>query len=220
MTRLTNRTATVSATRTWAGCTGLALVVSLAACQEPTSVAPVPLAPTLPSSALQVALDCRVSVEAYTLTCAPTPRASPVLPSGVNASLIIGGQNLYVTLASPAGIYDAGGGVLTSAVTIKNLLSQALGTSDGRTPDAAGVKVFFHTLPVVTGGTGTVSVRNADGSGTFTASGQPYFTYLELIPGNGTSDAKTWQFNLPPTVTSFSFQVYVQASLRDERTPL
>ena len=209
-------TATFSATRMWAGGTGLGLVVSLAACQEPTSGAPVPLAP----SALQVALDCRVSVEPYTLTCPPAPRANPVLSSGVNASLIIGGQNLYVTLASPAGIYDAGSGVLASSVTIKNLLAQALGTSDGTTPDAAGVRVFFHTLPVVTGGTGTVSVRNADGTGTFTANGQPYFTYLEIIPGNGTSYAKSWQFNVPPTVTSFSFQVYVQATLRDEKTPL
>ena len=55
-------------------------------------------------------------------------------------------------------------------------IAQPMGTPDGST--VTGLKVFFHDGPTVTGGTGAVSVSNADGTGTFSGSGQSYFEYV------------------------------------------
>ena len=200
------------------------MLLGLAGCQEAPMLSPVPSGPAIPvpgpGTNLQVALDCRMDVVARTLTCGPTPSAASLVPAGTSPAVIIGGQNVYLTLAQTATTYDGTTGVLASAITIKNLLSQPMGTADGTTLDPNGVRVFFHTLPAVAAGTGTVTVHNADGTGTFTASGQPYYSYPEIITGNATSSPKTWFFSVPTTVTAFTFQVFVQATLRVETAPL
>jgi alpha-tubulin suppressor-like RCC1 family protein len=207
---------------------GVLCLIAAAGCREagvaltlPEPTAPLaPIQPDAPAGTARIPFTCRVAVREGTLSCDVERSAALVLPNGVSPAIIIGGQNLYLTLASQATSYDAASSVLSTAVSIRNLLSQPLGTVDGVTPDASGVRVFFHAGPTVTGGSGTVTVRNADGTGTFTASAQPYFTYGEIISGNATSTPKTWQFDMPSTVTSFSFSVYVLATLRDETLPL
>jgi hypothetical protein len=74
----------------------------------------------------------------------------------------------------------------------------------------------------VTGGTGTVGVANADGTGTFTGSDQAYFLYSSgAVLGSGaTTSAKTWQFTVPTTVTTFEFQVFVTTRLPDETSAI
>jgi hypothetical protein len=91
-----------------------------------------------------------------------------------------------------------------------------MGTADGTTPHADGVRVFFLSGPTVTAGTGTVDVANEDGTATITAAGQAYFQYAGTLAPSQTSAAKLWSFNVPPTVTTFTFTVLVNARVPDE----
>jgi hypothetical protein len=45
-------------------------------------------------------------------------------------------------------------------------------------------------------------VANADGTGTFTSTNQPYFAYHQILAKNAVSSAKTWQLKVPSTVTT------------------
>ncbi|HEX8243299.1 MAG TPA: hypothetical protein VF541_07380, partial [Longimicrobium sp.] len=114
--------------------------------------------------------------------------------------------------------YDLETQVLRSEVTLQNLAQQAMGTADGTT--VAGTRVFFASGPTVTAGTGTVTLANADGTGVFTASNQPYFLYAEILSPYQVSAPKTWRFNVPNTVNRFTFAVYVSAPMADEALPL
>ncbi|HYW13064.1 MAG TPA: lamin tail domain-containing protein [Longimicrobium sp.] len=127
--------------------------------------------------------------------------------------MIIGGQNVYVKLRSSNNSYNSTTQIFQFDVTVENLLNEAMGTPDGIVPDPEGIRVFFHSGPTVTSGTGSVSVVNPDGFATFTAAGQPYYTYSEILAKNDTSAAKTWQFSMPPTVT-IAFQVLVETDVQ------
>ena len=154
---------------------------------------------------------CQADVNARTLSCgsssAPTGRGNA---SGFSADLIVGGQNTNVLLKSSNVSYDATAQIFQADVTVQNLLTPTLGTSDGNT--VSGVKVFFHSGPSVASGSGTVTVANADGSGTFTGTNQAYFLYGQMLPTGQVSGAKTWQWSVPTTVTSFMFEVFVDAA--------
>ena len=191
----------------------------VAACTESS-------APTAPKGQFRTELiACEASVSAGTLTCASSqPQAAPEAHAapGMNFNLILGGQGALVRLASSGTAYDAGTQAFTSNVTVENLIAQPMNTADGTTPDAGGIKVFFHSGPTVTGGTGTVSVANPDGTGTFTQSNQPYFLYSSgaVLASGGTTASKLWQFTVPTTVTTFTFEVFVTTKLPDEVSPI
>ena len=106
--------------------------------------------------------------------------------------------------------FQAGGGVLEFDATIQNLLREALGTPNGVDRDTAGIAAVLTGAPTVTGGSGTVSVANPDGERPFL----PYFRYDEKLAQDQVSAAKRWRFNVGPGVTSFDFQVTVQAALQ------
>jgi hypothetical protein len=80
--------------------------------------------------------------------------------------------------------------------------------------------VFFQAQPTTTGGSGAVTVANPDGLGTFTGTNQPYFNYAQIIAPYEISAAKGWQFNVPNTVATFSFTVYINTVLKTEAGPL
>jgi hypothetical protein len=166
--------------------------------------------PEAPVAALRI--DCSADVRAGEVRC-----GEAYAPDGVRA-LIVGGQGTNVRLVSSGTAYDGDAQILSSNVTVRNLLAQAMGTTDGETVD--GVRVFFARLPDVTAGTGSVEVANADGTDVFTAGGQPYFHYEEIVAPQGTSLPKRWEFSLPPTVETFTFSVLVQTPLHDEGAPL
>ena len=164
-------------------------------------------------------ITCQVSVSAGSVSCASSqPQAAP----GINRTKTLGGQGALVRLASSGTVYNSGTQTLTSNVTVENLLSQAMNTANGVTPDAGGVNVFFYSGPTTTGGTGTVSVANQDGIGTFTASGQKYFMYSAgaMLASGATTAPKSWQFSLPTTVTTFAFEVFVSTTIPDEVSAL
>jgi hypothetical protein len=166
------------------------------------SSAPDRLAPP-PVDAVQ-AFECTASTTSRSVSC-----KSPSPSTGASADVLIGGQNTYVKLTSSNVNYDSGTEIFEFDVTVQNLMSEALGTPDGTTPDAEGIQVFFHLGPTVTSGSGVITVANADGTGTFTGTNQPYFAYSEVLDQNEVSAAKPWQLNVPTTVNTFSFTVYV-----------
>ncbi|HEX6748267.1 MAG TPA: Ig-like domain-containing protein [Longimicrobium sp.] len=185
-----------------------ALIPAVAtACADRTPVAGEP--PSGPSPAPAVAqLRCDVDVRGGTMTCGgPAPAAS-------RGDLLLGGQDFFVKLRSTNVAFSAP--TLSADVSLQNLLAQPMGTTDGTTPAPAGVRIFFAAQPATTGGTGSVTVQNADGTDIFTASGQPYFAYPGILAPGATSAAKTWQFHLDPGVTFFTFVVYVSAPLPRE----
>ena len=193
------------------------LLSGLAAACLDSGVAPRATTPSLGS--VSAAVTCQVTVRTATLACGPaTPVATNGVvheKSGVEADVLtLGGQGIYVQLTSSGTVYD-GSSVFTSDVTLTNLSVFAMNTADGTTADTGGVKVFFNTGPSVTGGTGTVTVENPDGTGTFTATDQPFFKYSSgaLLYGGVQTPSKTWQFTVPPTVTGFAFTVYVTSQL-------
>jgi hypothetical protein len=152
---------------------------------------------------------CRADLVAGSMTC-DHPSIDPA--PGLALAVTLGGQGTYVRLTSSNVSYD-GHKVFQADVTVQNLIGQPLGTTDGTTLDPAGVRVFFHTGPTVTGGSGNVAVANADGTGTFTGTKQPYFQYNQVLATGGTSAPRTWQWNLNGGVTTFAFEVYVTAEV-------
>jgi hypothetical protein len=190
----------------------LALLVAglavLGACADGQPVSPRASMPAAPSSSLQ-GFDCVASV-AEGVTCSPqTPR------TGAARGVQIGGQNVYVRLQSSNASYNAGTGIFSVDVTVQNLMNEAMGTPDGVTPDSAGIRVYFSTDPYPTnGGTGEVTVDNADGTAYFTAADQPYHRYNEILETNEVSGSKTWRFAMPNTMSTFRFVVYVETTLQ------
>jgi hypothetical protein len=169
-----------------------------------------PTSPAQPSPGFSIALDCTARVRSGTLSCRP---ASPA--AGASRDLVLGGQGVYVRLASSSVSYD-GAAVFEADVTVQNLLGQPIGTTDGVTPAADPVRVFFATGPSATSGTGTVTVSNADGQATFLGSTEDYFAYPGVLATEQTSEVKNWRFSVPNSVETFAFTVYVSAPVPDE----
>jgi hypothetical protein len=153
-----------------AACAALAL----AACADRGQ----PLAPSVPDPGgphlpvLVGALQCTASVRTKTVEC-----GRGALPSDARGYIVVGGQGTYVQLTSSNVAYNSGTHVFSFDVTVQNLIPQPMGTADGTTPDANGVRVVFASGPTVDSGAGSASVAGADGTGTFTGAGQPYYTY-------------------------------------------
>jgi len=160
---------------------------------------------------LQSTLSCQVSVRGGEIWCG-TP--NPEL--GGAAGAVIGGQGVYVHLESSDVSYDAGSEVFSAQVTVRNLIDQVIGSADGQTIDPDGVRIFFVNEPVVTGGSGSVTVKNADGTAEFTSAGQEYFQYPQALAPGKRSVARRWEWNVPNTVESFTFLVGVSAKVADE----
>src|SRR5437588_3385595 len=184
----------------------------------------VPSAPRAVPALTSRVLTCRADVRAGTLSCAPAGATGGV--SGVSeisaeaigrsgsppqTERILGGQGVYVQLTSSNASYNATTHIFQADVTVQNLIAWPLGTPDGSR--LTGVKVFFYSGPSTVAGTGTVFVQNADGSGTFTATNQPYFFYNQILQTEDVSSAKTWEWSVPITVTTFAFEVLVDAAV-------
>lgn len=189
---------------------------ALAACGERSVSGPKTAIPTNSGADEALAtLTCTASVASGDVRCGDAPGTSAFRVS----KDIIGGQNVNVTLTSSNVSYDAGTETFQFDVTITNLLNERIGTPgdiDADTPvlDPDGIRIFFSDGPAVTVGTGTISVANADGTATFTASDQPYFQYDQWLGKDSVSTAKTWKLHVPNTVESFNFTVYVAAVVR------
>lgn len=155
-----------------------------------------------------VAAECRGNLQQLKVDC----QLPATLPAGISPDIIVGGQNHYLTLTSSNVNYSAGTQQFTFDVTLRNRIAQPMGTTDANTLtlDPSGIKVFFHTGPVVTSGTGTISVIG-DGTATFTQADQPYYQYNNVLQTFQATPTKTWTLLMPSTVTTFSFTALVSA---------
>jgi hypothetical protein len=182
-----------------------AAVLGFAACAE-HAAGPVDVAARQQQPAQAVAaVDCVANVKTGSVSCGGTGDAH---------ADIFSGQNSYVKLTSSNVSYNSGTEIFQFDVTVQNLMNEAIGTPDGVTPDTGGVRVFFGSGPTATTGTGTITVANADGTYTFLAPDQPFFRYSQVLAKNAVSSAKTWQLNVPNTVGSFTFRVYVATDVQ------
>ncbi|MBB4638651.1 hypothetical protein [Longimicrobium terrae] len=186
---------------------GLLALVLAGACTDSSPLLPSPEGGT--ESMARV--ECTVDVRSSAMQCVTVEPAQARL--GVTLNKIIGGQNRYIKLASSGTRYDPGTEILSTNVTVQNLLQSQMGT-DGVTPE--GIKVFFVSGPAVTSGTGTVSIENPAGTTTIYGPEQEYFLYNEVLDPYEISQSQEWRFNAPSSVSTFTFSVYVDAQLTNE----
>jgi TolB protein len=183
--------------------TAAAVLAALAACSDGGMLSD-PAQPRTPPPGTLAAIPCTVSVRDGTVAC--SGGTGEAAPRGLRANRVIGGQRVNVLLQSTNTSYDSTTQLLSTDVTVQNLLVQRMG-SDGAT--VSGVKVFFATAPYTTAGTGLVEVANADGFDVFTASSQPYFLYPGGLAPQAVSAPRHWQFSVPNSVVTFAFTLYV-----------
>ncbi|HTS89496.1 MAG TPA: hypothetical protein VMG41_13470 [Gemmatimonadales bacterium] len=197
----------MSRLRTILGTAGLALAA--AACSEQPVLGPGAPGTAGGTETVLASVKCVAQVQAGTLTC-----DAPVKMRADGGGFItVGGQGIYVLLASSGTSYNSGTSVFQTNVTVQNLSAQPLGTTDGNFADGRGIRVFFYTLPAVTSGSGTVTVANADSTVAVNLPSQPAFVYSGILAPGATSTSKNWQFTVPSTVTTFSFQVEISAEV-------
>ena len=187
-----------------------ALALAAAACtdrENPLAPEPGPGGPGTPGTPITIqALECTGSRSTLTVHCSPLQPSR----SGASGDIIVGSQGELVQVTTSGVAYNAGTGQFTFNTTLQNLIEQPMGTTDGTTLDPNGIRIFFHSGPTVLTGTGVASVL-PDGFGTFTAAGQPYYQYNQVLASGVTSAAKAWTLIMPPTVLTFSFLLYVSA---------
>lgn len=149
-----------------------------------------------------MSIPCVANVAAKVVSC-----GGPLSGPGQE---ILGGQRVRVVLRSSNVEYGVVPDKFTFDVTVQNLSTQSIGTTGGA---ASGIRVFFEQAPQTITGSGTITVENTDGSGTFTAADQDYYMYLDSLAPKEISFPHPWQFDVPATVTTFSFTVLVAADV-------
>lgn len=157
-----------------------------------------------------MAIECTATVRNPRVTCGP---ADPSTEGPSANKIVIGGWEEFVKLNTSNYNYNAGTGAYTFDATMRNLIPQAIGTTNGVALDPGGVRIFFHQSPTATAGTGNITV-NADGTGAFTGQDQPYYQYNSVLDPYELSPARQWHFTVPSTVTAFNFTVYVSAAVQ------
>lgn len=183
-----------------------ALLLSGCVDRLPSAAEKGPAAPAVPPR-LHARLRCDVQVAAGEVRCAPAERA-PAGSGAPRAVIFPNGTGQVMASGVSAG-YDSVTGIHTLDMDVRNWMTRPLGTTDGVTPHADGVRVFLWWGPYPS----EVTLANPDGVGTFTASDQPYFQYDEVIGSGQASAPRPWRFIRPPSVTSFSFGVEVSAEV-------
>jgi len=177
-------------------CAALALT---AACAESPSAGNGALAPAEPGAPAPVRLTCSADVRSGTVRCSAPgtePRADRIMGQGSGMSVTSGN----ISVVADTFAFD---------LAVFNGLTFPVGTTDGVSPDSNGIRVFVVDGIHTTQGTGSVAVANADGVGTFTASGQPYFAYPGILPPDSTTAPHRWKFRFDPGVQTFSFGLYL-----------
>ena len=193
-----------------AGCLLLAL-----ACQDVERVsAPVGVPEAAqPGSAptIMLALTCTLSRNARTVSCAPASSGAP----GVGANVTLSASGTYAQFVPFNLVKDTVSHIWSFDALLHNLMQQSIGTLNGTT--VTGSRVFVTDIEA-TQGTGTVSIINADGTGTLTAPSQKYFNYNQIVAAGANSLAKGWKVSVPNTVTAVNMDILVSTDFPAEQT--
>lgn len=190
----------------------LGAALLLAACSD--SAEPLLRVPETPVQLASAGtyLHCRADVTAGTVSCRET------LP-GSRLGGALGAHYIYLESARhalmPTNDYVATSTDISFDMHVVNLVPQPIGTDDGVTLNARGVRVFFFSDPWVTDGTGDVWVTEPSTRGTFTASNQAYHQWNEIIQPQDTSVAeKHYVFGISGTVNAFEFLLGVSTNMQ------
>ena len=180
---------------------------AMAACSDQPAAVREPAVPVVPTPVQSLqAFTCNASVRGGTVSCVTADGSA-----GGALGDLIGAQGTFIKLTSSNVAYD--GTAFTFDVTVQNLMNEAIGTPDGTVADPNGIRVFFHSGPTVTAGTGTIEVVG-DGVDSFTGTGQPYYQYAEILTKDQVSAAKTWTLTMPNTVEGFTFTLFVSTEVQ------
>ena len=134
----------------------------------------------------------------------------------VSKDVVIGGsQGQYITLTTSNYAFDTISNIFSLDATVQNDLGEPLGTPGGST--VTGIKVFVSAL-YVTAGSGAIYIANPDGTGTFTATNQPYWLYNQMLAPQQVSNSRNWQIYLAPAVDNFFISIETYAGFPAEFT--
>jgi hypothetical protein len=185
----------------------------LSACDEAV-LGPTPHGPAGPPGPAPVTLaqiHCQGDLRTRRVDCGGAPK------SGVSR-LIVGGQGERVRVETSAiTILDAADLAVRDTfrfqMLLRNLIAQPLGTRDGETLDSAAVRLLFNSGPTTTSGTGSIEVANPDGVGTFTAAGQPFFQFNQVLATDSPSVSRLVKLAFDPGVATFEFTLFASAAV-------
>jgi hypothetical protein len=148
---------------------------------------------------------CFVDMVEQTTRCGDGP------PLGASATRVTLSTSQFGLVISPA-FYDATNQRQHYFTGIRNDIGQRIGTHNGINSDSTRA---FVTNITVTGGSGSVTVNNPTGYKTHTAPNQPYWEYYEVVePTETTGATPDWIFNVPSTVTSWTYTVSVSTPVQ------
>ncbi|HET7230961.1 MAG TPA: S8 family serine peptidase, partial [Longimicrobium sp.] len=138
-------------------------------------------------------------------------------------------------LDTQPGAYTRADSTYRISVRLTNDTEGMLGTPDG--VQATGLKLFLPVhpmgytgrqpgdtsdpygmlVPPIQNTNNTVRARNPDGVGSFTAPGQPFWNYPEMLAPWETSGWKEWKFTVDPNVSYFYFAVSILSYVPGEQ---
>jgi hypothetical protein len=174
-----------------------ALLLAAACGDLPTSTPRARVEAPVPGKVMLGTITCHVDVVAQTSRCGDL-----VAPGGSRNRFIL--DAAYWTLETT--VQFNSGGLAYFFNNIQNALGPDIGV-EGLVTDS----IFaFITSITTTGGSGTVTPANHDGMRGFTAPSQAYWAWEGPVSPGGDTPTKTWTFNLPATVTSWTYTIGVQ----------
>jgi hypothetical protein len=211
-------------TRWAAGAVQFAVLSILASCKDlPTDP------PQSPGKTIQNVVGCRVEVATGITRCEPlSPDGKPL---DVALNLIPDAQWMVQT---EPGAYTPADSTYRLSLRVTNDTETALGTLDGT--QVTGLKVFLPVramgyarqpgntsdpfgmlIPPIQNTNNTVHARNPDGVASFTAEGQPYWHYPQILQPWESTEWKEWQFTVDPGVAYFYFAVSIFTHVAGEQ---
>jgi hypothetical protein len=155
-------------------------------------------------------IDCSAVVATRELVC---KREEAPAPAGISATQVPDDGQIKVR---PRNVrYDTIASIFSFDVAIENLLTEPIGTPDGRTQ--SGIKAVYHNGPVATtyyapGGTDSTRVANPDGTASLTRKNQPYHLYETVLAPGGTTQPLNGRLEVPRTVETFEFTILIFAA--------
>lgn len=183
-----------------------AALLLAAACADVTTLEPTARVEpaSTPERVLLGTITCHVDVVAQTSRCGEL--VSPVGRGGPSMNRFIL-DSAYWTLVTGAQFNS--GGLAYFFNEIRNDLGQEIGIENGVTDSVFA----FITNITTTGGSGTVTPANHDGTRGFTAPAQAYWVWEGSVAAGQETGTKIWTFNLPGTVTSWTYTIGVQTTV-------
>jgi hypothetical protein len=204
----------------------MSLVLVVSACGDPSRILSPDATNATPKAAGFGKVSCVVNfTPAHAVSSAQcsTPdatEATDMTANRVQERLVIGGQNVYVTIGFSNFAYNSATNLFSLNVTVQNLMAQPLGTTDGVTAATQGTRIFVVGGPSVTSGSGTITIPSDSGTATFTAPNQIYWQYDGILKPDSISKPSNWKFVLPSQTSGIQFVVEVSAPIPAEASVL